>query len=152
YSQLDAPTPLAPIGGQTVPTATPTLTWSAVAGATSYAVTIVDQAQPNVNVASASSIAGTSWTLTSTLLRTHSYTWSVHAIVPYGGKNFATPDASESFAVAARLAPHIDSVPSSISTPENTAIAVSGIAISDPDANGGPVTMLLQIDSGVLVP
>jgi hypothetical protein len=148
-SELDAPTPLSPVAGDTVLTATPTLNWSSVAQATSYAVTVVDQAAPGTIVASAT-VAGTSWKLTSHLLRSHSYTWSVHAIVPYGGKNFAGPDASDSLAVASRLAPEIDAIPSAITTPENVPIALSGIHISDLDAGGNPISVSFQIGSGIL--
>jgi hypothetical protein len=148
-SPLAAPTPLSPLTGDTMLTATPTLSWSSVAGAPSYVVTVVDQAQPGTIVESAT-VVGTSWKLTSPLLRSHSYTWSVRAIVPYGGKNFASPDASDSFAIASHLAPVIDAIPSTIMTSENVPITISGIQISDPDANGGPISVSFQVGSGVL--
>src|SRR5262249_37514826 len=46
-------------------------------------------------------------------------------------------------------APVIDAIPSSITTSENVPIAVS-IQISDPDANGSPISVSFQVGSGVL--
>jgi uncharacterized repeat protein (TIGR01451 family) len=78
------PTPLTPFLDQPVPSTTPTFTWSAVSGATSYSVSVLD-AQTQQVVASAASLTGTSWTPSTPLVDGLAYQWQVTAYTPLNG-------------------------------------------------------------------
>jgi anti-sigma factor RsiW len=68
---------LSPVG-TVIQTARPTLRWQALSGATSYAVTIVDDAD-NEEAAKGESLSGTEWTLPQPLPRGRVYRWYVVA-------------------------------------------------------------------------
>jgi hypothetical protein len=83
------PTPQTPFLDQAVTTTTPTFTWSAVSGAMSYSVSVVD-AQTHLVVASASSVSGTSWTPSTPLTDGRGYEWQVTAYTPINGSLVAS--------------------------------------------------------------
>ncbi len=85
----DPPTPQTPYLDQAVTTTTPTFTWSAISGATSYSVSVID-AQTHLVVASASSLTGTSWTPSTPLTDGRGYQWQVTAYTPLNGSLIAS--------------------------------------------------------------
>ena len=98
------PTLTSPAPGAVVSTATPTLQWSAVAGAAFYGVTLVDQANPLVRLLSLAPALGTSYTLTTPLLAGHTYVWTVQAFLSSGGTGYYGPPAAAPAVVVAPLA------------------------------------------------
>jgi hypothetical protein len=89
----DPPTPQTPFVGQAVTTTTPTFTWAAVSGATSYSVSVID-AQTHAVVASASSLTTTSWTPSTPLVDGRGYQWQVQAYTPFNGSLVASKPSS----------------------------------------------------------
>ncbi|MFZ2360765.1 MAG: proprotein convertase P-domain-containing protein, partial [Anaerolineae bacterium] len=74
------PTLTAPVNGSTGVSTTPTFTWNAAAGATSYEIQVAsDPAFANI-VASAAGLTGTSWTPGSALAADTVYYWRVRAV------------------------------------------------------------------------
>jgi hypothetical protein len=86
-----------------VSTSTPTLQWSAVSGATVYAVTLVDAANPATTIDNEMIVSGTSYTFPSSLAHRHTYLWAVQAEVSTGV--FGTASAFAAFTIAPLAAP-----------------------------------------------
>ncbi|MEI2688239.1 MAG: hypothetical protein V9H69_00430 [Anaerolineae bacterium] len=74
-----APALLTPANGALNVPATPTFTWNAVAGAGSYSIQVATDAGFSTVVASATGIAGTSWTSNVALNTSSTYYWRVWA-------------------------------------------------------------------------
>ncbi len=94
-----APVPISPANQATVTTTTPTFQWSAVAGAVSYSLTIVDvSAYPETT--SVVSVSGTSYTPAAALTG-YEYWWSVQALLDVGGVTApGSPSALSVFAIS----------------------------------------------------
>jgi hypothetical protein len=91
---IGPPTPAAPVNGADVATTTPTLQWSAVAGTSSYTVTLWD-ANSSAGDIVFTTVDGTSYTIPTPLLNLHSYLWTVAADVTVNGSATAGPVSSE---------------------------------------------------------
>ncbi len=85
---IGVPTLIAPAAGASVYTATPTFQWSAVTGATSYNLEVIDTAAPSSPVINAV-VNGTSYTPTLSLVLGHNYSWFVSANETLDGVVFA---------------------------------------------------------------
>jgi hypothetical protein len=84
-----APTLSAPADGSTGALLTPTFTWSAVAGATSYEIQVATDPSFNTIVASASGLVGTSWTPGAPLASAQAHYWRVRAVNSCGAGPYA---------------------------------------------------------------
>jgi hypothetical protein len=94
------PAPQSPGNNATITTSLPTLTWSAVDGASSYALTIVDAADPSHPIANAMPVSGTSFTFASPLPYGHTYLWAVQAFLGQPGSgSYGVASRFSSFAV-----------------------------------------------------
>ncbi len=80
-----APTLTAPANGSTGAATTPTFTWNAVAGATSYEIQVATDPAFAAIVASATGLAGSSWTPGSALASDTVHYWRVRAANACGG-------------------------------------------------------------------
>jgi hypothetical protein len=74
---LGAPQPLSPLGA--IMNTTPTLSWSALPDAVSYALKVDDVSAKGIQVQHASHISGTSWVASAPLILGHTYKWFVRA-------------------------------------------------------------------------
>ncbi len=97
------PNPSAPANNSTIGPTTPTLQWTAVSGATAYAVTIVDAANPATPIVNQIVVTGTSYTLTSPLPYGHTFLWSVQ--VQLGANSYGVSSAFSAFTIAPLAAP-----------------------------------------------
>ncbi len=142
------PKPVSPANNSTANPTEPTLQWLAVAGATTYALTIVDAANPSTPIVEQLAVAGTSYTLTSPLPYGHTFLWSVQ--VELGPGSFGVASAFSAFAVAPLTAPSLSGPASGASlttaTPTLQWSAVAGAAryelvLTDLTAGSAPVTI-----------
>ncbi|HEY2156626.1 MAG TPA: S53 family peptidase [Isosphaeraceae bacterium] len=97
------PNPTAPANNSTVGPTTPMLQWTAVAGATAYALTIVDTANPASPIVNQLIVSGTSYTLSSPLPYGHTFLWSVQ--VQLGPNSYGVSSAFSAFTIAPLGAP-----------------------------------------------
>ncbi len=79
-AQLAAPTLLSPLGNTS--STRPTFTWTAVSGATSYAIYLYDLTAGSVTVST--TVSGTTFTPATSLMVGHSYAWFVRSIAANG--------------------------------------------------------------------
>jgi hypothetical protein len=89
------PVPIAPANGATVTTTTPTFQWSAVTGATSYLLTIIDESN-QLTVINAAPVRTTFYTPTTPLVKYHNYQWYVQATVDTGSGPAPSPPSPAS--------------------------------------------------------
>ncbi len=103
---LQAPTPTGPTGTITASNGydLPTFTWSSVAGAASYAISVTDKASPAVPVIN-TTVMGTSFTATTPLTPGHSYTWAIGAVSTNGLATTSNSKTPQAFALAALPGP-----------------------------------------------
>ncbi len=143
------PNPTSPSNNSTVSPSEPTLTWSAVAGASAYAVTIVDAANPGTAIVQQAIVTGTSFTPTSPLPYGHTFLWSVQVQTAPG--SYGVASAFWAFRVAPLSAPG-PSGPASgailtTATPTIQWSAVPGavsytLTLTDVTAGTAPVTIV----------
>jgi hypothetical protein len=84
---------VSPINGTTLDTQTPTFTWSASTGATSYDIQVLNAAPPGGTVVNSGSSATTSYTASAPLPKGATYYWQVRACTPHT-LNYRSTDAA----------------------------------------------------------
>ncbi len=114
------PTAVAPADGSVVSATVPTLTWSAVAGAAYYGVTLFDQANPTVPLLKQVRASGTTFTLAAPLAAGHAYGWAVQAYFGQGGVGYFAPASKTATFVVAPLAAPGPLAPAPSSSTSNT--------------------------------
>ncbi len=96
----DAIAPLAPVDGSTGVAVTPTFTWSAVAGATSYDIQVATDPAFGSIVASATGLTGASFTPGAALTDNTVYYWHVQAINGCGTEGYTPVSAFQTAGIA----------------------------------------------------
>ncbi len=102
-ASLPAPTPTSPSGNVAASTGydAPNFTWSSVAGANHYLLTLTDQSTKPASVSTVT-VSSASYTPTTALTPGHSYTWSIAAV---SGSGATTTSSPLQFTLAALSAP-----------------------------------------------
>jgi subtilisin-like proprotein convertase family protein len=138
-SPLTTPALSTPANGANTQSYTPTLSWGAVAGATSYTITIATNAALSSNAQTISGITGTSYTFPASLATDTKYYWKVSSNNSCGTVNSSVFDFITANSTCATLTS--TNVPktisaSSVNTVNSTLAIASGGTITDVDVVG----------------